>query len=346
MNEQKRSTSGVIQLSLITSDNHLSLKILQVKGIQACSSSILVKMTLIPDRKPLECHTRAVSNISGSGIFNEKFTFEINNDDINKRLCFSVYNYEQGKNQFHFQGCLSFGIRNTLKKQKIRGWFYLLQEDIGELRHKQVSNHDEKRVTKINRDIVDLEEHQVCIDHNWKQFFIISRGSTHSFGFTVVGDSPTFIGKVSENSAAALCGLKSGDYIVKVNGQNVSRAQQRTVSNLIKHAKHSVTLDIHRYPSVPVNRDFFSLVSSTDTVSTENSSTCSDLSISCYNRNTMSSSLSTASNRQFVDLAQLGHYIEPKPFIRQTTNNTGKPFYQMTNSSVLAVKGSPTNTFV
>ncbi|CAF4292679.1 unnamed protein product, partial [Rotaria magnacalcarata] len=61
MNEQKRSTSGVIQLSLITSDNHLSLKILQVKGIQACSSSILVKMTLIPDRKPLECHTRAVS---------------------------------------------------------------------------------------------------------------------------------------------------------------------------------------------------------------------------------------------------------------------------------------------
>ena len=114
-----------------------------------------------------------------------------------------------------------------------------------------------------------------------------------------------------------------------------------------RHAKHSVTLDIHRYPSAPAaNRDFFSLVSSTDTVSTEDSSTYSDLSIPCYNRNTMSSSSSTASNRQFVDLAQLGHYIEPKPFIRQTTNTTGKPFYQMTNSSVLAVKGSPTNTFV
>lgn len=45
---------------------------------------------------------------------------------------------------------------------KIRGWFYLLPEDIGELRHKQVQNHDEKQVTKINRDIADLEEYQVC----------------------------------------------------------------------------------------------------------------------------------------------------------------------------------------
>jgi len=40
---------------------------------------------------------------------------------------------------------------------------------------------------------------------------------------------------VSEHSPAAMCGLKSGDYIVKVNGQNVSRAQQRTVSNIIKY---------------------------------------------------------------------------------------------------------------
>ena len=44
---------------------------------------------------------------------------------------------------------------------QIRGWFYLLPEDIGELRHKQLPNSDEKQVTKINRDVADLEEHQV-----------------------------------------------------------------------------------------------------------------------------------------------------------------------------------------
>jgi len=344
MNEQSplQLNRGIIQLSLITSDNHLTVKIVRVKGINQRSCNILIKMTLIPDRKPLECNTRVVPNVNGSAIFNEKFTFEINNDDLHKRLCFSIYNYQQEKNDMQLQGCLSFGIKNTLKKQRIRGWFYILQEDVGELRHKQLPDHGEKHVTVINRDIADLEEHQ----------FVISRGINDSFGFTVVGDSPTFVGKVTENSPAAQCGLKPGDYIVKINGQNVSRAQQRTVSNLIKHLKHSVTLDIHRYPSVhPTtnNRDILSLLSSTGTVSTEDSSTCSDSSIS-YRSHRLKQMIKSNSNRHFVDLAQLGHYVEPKPLVRQITGTTSstaaQPFYEMTNSSMLAVKGSPTNTFV
>jgi hypothetical protein len=120
-----------------------------------------------------------------------------------------------------------------------------------------------------------------------------------------------------------------------------------------RHLKHSVTLDIHRYPSVhpTTNRDILSLLSSTGTVSTEDSSTCSDSSISyrSHRLKQMPSSIpSTNSNRNFVDLAQLGHYVEPKPLVRHTTGilSTAQPFYEMTNSSMLAVKGSPTNTFV
>lgn len=121
-----------------------------------------------------------------------------------------------------------------------------------------------------------------------------------------------------------------------------------------RHLKHSVTLDIHRYPSVhpTANRDILSLLSSTGTVSTEDSSTCSDSSISYRSHHLKQMPLSN-SNRHFVDLAQLGHYVEPKPLIRQataTTTNTAaataQPCYEMTNSSMLAVKGSPTNTFV
>lgn len=94
--------------------------VVRIKGIHNRSSNILVKMTLIPDRKPLECNTRAVPNVNSSAIFNEKFTFEINTDDLHKRLCFSIYNYQQEKNDMQLQGCLSFGIKNTLKKQRVR----------------------------------------------------------------------------------------------------------------------------------------------------------------------------------------------------------------------------------
>ena len=132
---------------------------------------------------------------------------------------------------------------------------------------------------------------------------------------------------------------------------------------LSRHLKHSVTLDIHRYPSATAtsaavagaatssgttNRDILSLLSSTGTVSTEDSSTCSDSSIS-YRSHRLKHMPLTNTNRHFVDLAQLGHYVEPKPLIRQTTAAsaiTAQPFYEMTNSSMLAVKGSPTNTFV
>ncbi len=112
--------------------------------------------------------------------------------------------------------------------------------------------------------------------------------------------------------------------------------------------KHSVTLDIHRYPSVQPtsNRDLLSLLSSTGTISTEDSSTCSDSSIS-YRSHRLKQMPLSDSNRHFVDLAQLGHYVEPKPLIRQITGTSAaQPFYEMTNSSMLAVKGSPTNTFV
>lgn len=139
MNEQSplQLNRGIIQLSLITSDNHLTVKsknliffidfiwkflfsVIRVKSINQRSSNILIKMTLIPDRKPLECNTRAVPNVNGSALFNEKFTFEINNDDLHKRLCFSIYNYQQEKNDMSLQGCLSFGIKNTLKKQRVK----------------------------------------------------------------------------------------------------------------------------------------------------------------------------------------------------------------------------------
>ncbi len=41
---------------------------------------------------------------------------------------------------------------------------------MGELRHKQVPDHGEKHVTAINRDIADLEEHQV---NYFSEFYFI-----------------------------------------------------------------------------------------------------------------------------------------------------------------------------
>lgn len=131
----RRTRPAMIHLNLHTSDNHLTLKsmffshsyfqvflfsiVIRVRGIQIYSTHLLIKITFIPDIKPLECHTRTVPNLHGTGIFNEKLTFEINDDDIDKRLCLSIYTYSPSTDLMDNQGCLSFGIRNTLRKQKV-----------------------------------------------------------------------------------------------------------------------------------------------------------------------------------------------------------------------------------
>ena len=63
---------------------------------------------------------------------------------------------------------------------------------------------------------------------------IIPRQNNQSLGFTIVGDSPTWVSEVVPYGSAFRQGLQSGDFIVKINGQNVSRAQKRTVCQLIK----------------------------------------------------------------------------------------------------------------
>ena len=135
--DMRRTRPAMIHLNLHTSENHLTLKsmsslhrlchhfspffstVIRVRGVQIYSTNLVIKIAFIPDIKPLECHTRAVPNMHGTGIFNEKFTFEINDDDIEKRLCLSIYTYSPSTDQMNIQGCLSFGIRNTLRKQKV-----------------------------------------------------------------------------------------------------------------------------------------------------------------------------------------------------------------------------------
>ncbi|CAF1164205.1 unnamed protein product [Didymodactylos carnosus] len=344
---------GIIQLSLVANENLLTLHIIQVKNIDVkrtlCCSNILVKITIIPDEKPLECNTRVVPNLNNNPTFNEKFSFELTGDDSKKRVCLSVYEYNENNSDIQLHGCLSFGIKNLIKKRKVHGWFYLLQDDVGIFRHRKVIEHIEKHISAINRDVMKMEEHQI----------IIPRGQ-ENFGFTVVGQCPTFVGRVDNNSSAAVAGLRAGDYIVKINGKNVSRAQKDTVSHLIKNLRKAITLDIHR-PSSSIctdsNRDLLSLLSSTGTASTSaESSTCSESSylhsLSSYvcdqNRyqqqehSEYSHKSKQVQKRAFVSLGQLGHYIEPKPLGKASSQT----IIETNNASVLAQKGSPTITLV
>lgn len=55
-----------------------------------------------------------------------------------------------------------------------------------------------------------------------------------SLGATLAGYCPCYIAKIEANSIAALSGLQVGDFIIRINGKNVSRAKCDSIVKIIK----------------------------------------------------------------------------------------------------------------
>lgn len=60
----------------------------------------------------------------------------------------------------------------------------------------------------------------------------VSRGE-HGFGFTISGQQPCILSCIVPNSPADLAGLRSGDFLIAVNGLNVSKVPHESVVQLI-----------------------------------------------------------------------------------------------------------------
>ena len=67
----------------------------------------------------------------------------------------------------------------------------------------------------------------------WLPQISIPKGK-NGFGFTFVGELPPKVGRVDRASPAEQAGIKKGDLVIKVNGQNVSRSSCEGVAHLVK----------------------------------------------------------------------------------------------------------------
>lgn len=65
------------------------------------------------------------------------------------------------------------------------------------------------------------------------------------YGFTISGQRPCLLSGILEGSPADLVGLKQGDYIVSINGTDVSTALHETVVQLIGSCKGPLRMVVH-----------------------------------------------------------------------------------------------------
>lgn len=62
----------------------------------------------------------------------------------------------------------------------------------------------------------------------------MTRCSSAGFGFSLSDDTPVSVTAVDSNSAAERAGLKAGDRVIEVQGEDVSAADMRHVAAIIK----------------------------------------------------------------------------------------------------------------
>ncbi|KAK3088405.1 hypothetical protein FSP39_018747 [Pinctada imbricata] len=242
---------GQLKVSAYMNFGLLTVHVIQARHLSSKSKPLcdsFIKMTLIPeDGKKSRCYTDVVTG-SNNPLFDDKISFELSDEDYNKRLLISVWHRDSASSEF--LGCMSFGIRHLLNpKREVSGWYYLLTEDIGRKKHLQVSQKQNPRLTlrhqanvpSVNKDVWGLEPITVTV-HRGK----------HGFGFSVVESCPVKVGRVDGASPAETAGLIPGDCIIRINNQNVSRSQAVSVAKLVKNSGNTLVIDLQRRKALEI----------------------------------------------------------------------------------------------
>nr|KAG5693409.1 hypothetical protein BaRGS_009882 [Batillaria attramentaria] len=210
-------------------------------------------MSVIPEdrSRKMRLRTKVIAD-SNNPVYDEKFSLELSPNDDNKRVLISVWHKDQNSGLSEFLGCMSFGVKSIAQSTKeVNGWYYLLTEDVGKRKHlvasakprSSLKMRGHNNIPVINKDVIGLEPVTVSM----------ARGK-NGFGFSVVEEFPVKVGRVDLASPAESAGLKQGDYIIKVNNQNVSRSTVVSVAKLVKKSGPSLLLHVQR-PRQPAQEE-------------------------------------------------------------------------------------------
>jgi hypothetical protein len=261
---EKLKSNGKLKISIYNNMNHLTINIIEGRSYRVNNSNTnlldtYVKVTMLPDmeKRFKKCQTNAIKphvyeKSSGKEIYNykydSKYSFEFDNiNDLRNRLIISVWAILPGHSKHQTIGLFSFKIKHLMKQVQPKPvWYHLLPLKYGLTKHLKCSNSksstslnniNNPEVPNVNKDIIGMDKISLTL---------IKQNENEGFGFTLTGSCPCMVGKVDSDKTAFKHGLRSGDYISKINNKNVSRATCESVVKLIKSCKFRLDLQVYR----------------------------------------------------------------------------------------------------
>ncbi|OAF67587.1 hypothetical protein A3Q56_04654 [Intoshia linei] len=211
------------------------------------SPNSFIKVCVIPD----DCdYNRFETNVVFGGqqpIFNEKMMLQYL-DAEDKRLFITLWHKDTINNRDEFIGCMSFSIKTVIEcPKKTVGWFNLLPLSIGKNKHHKINLQNIIPMPIVPRYRIDENDNTVT------RIVALRNIYRYGYGFTVKGKFPVKIAKIKKDSPAEHCGMTTNDYIIEIDGINVSRSTADTVTKLIKKTKKVIMLKLNTPIVVDIN---------------------------------------------------------------------------------------------
>ncbi|WAR00074.1 RGS3-like protein [Mya arenaria] len=169
---------------------------------------------------------------------------EVSEADEGRRLLAAVWGQKSNSGPIESFGCMSFGLKHLKSGERpVSGWYHLLAEDVGCKKHLKVSENRpcfpvmQSRIARpapVDIGVHEISEVNKVINGPERLQISVQRSPFGGFGFSVVDACPVRIGRVDGASRAEEAGIRPGDLVVRVNGQNVSRSTSASVARCIK----------------------------------------------------------------------------------------------------------------
>jgi C-terminal processing protease CtpA/Prc len=198
------------------------------------------------------------SKVTTNSHVQEDFCFAVKKKDYSKRIIVSVHNAKTEQ----IVGCTAFNVQNIMKKSKdVNGWYYLLNEELGQLKHMRV---DEGLAAEVASDLYNTNMGYVsdsessgyssCSDDERDTSddaeklepveIRLKKDITQSYGLSLEGHYQVKVSNVKAGSPAEHAGIEVGDIITHVDGLCVEGMCAEDVGRIFKYYPEHIVICI------------------------------------------------------------------------------------------------------
>ncbi|XP_073988009.1 protostome-specific GEF isoform X3 [Rhodnius prolixus] len=137
---------GELEINIYYNSGMLTIHIVRGKNLQPASGigscNAYIKVSMVPNATERTFYRTCVKKDSNNPRFDTKFSLELTEADQDRRVLVSAWHRDRGNKKSEFLGCMSFAVKNVIRKE-VNGTFRLLSQSCGRIKNVPIMTNSE-----------------------------------------------------------------------------------------------------------------------------------------------------------------------------------------------------------